>query len=63
VLGVCVNIALNFWFIDFFGAVGAAISTVITLVFVYYLYDVFDRDLHKFFYLKIKCFIPSTLKK
>jgi O-antigen/teichoic acid export membrane protein len=63
VLGVCVNIALNFWLIDLFGAVGAAISTVITLVIIYYVYDVFDKDLHKFFYLKIKCFIPSTLKK
>ncbi len=63
VLGVCVNIALNFWFIDLFGVVGAAISTVITLVIIYYAYDIFDKDLHKFFYLKIKCFIPIAPNK
>lgn len=58
-LGVFVNVALNFWLIGFYGAKGAAISTLITLFIIYYVYDIFDKDLHKFYYLKVKCFIPK----
>ncbi len=62
-LGMCVNIALNFWLISLFGVVGAAVSTIITLFVIFYAYDIFDKDLHKFFYLKIKCFMPITINK
>lgn len=58
ILGVLVNIVLNFWFIELYGAKGAAIATLITLFIIYYVYDVFDKELHRFYYLKIKCFIP-----
>ncbi len=62
ILGVFVNIGLNFYFIPIYGAQGAAISTLITLFIIYYLYDILDKDLHKFYYLKLKCFIPITTK-
>jgi len=58
ILGMFVNIGLNFYFIPIYGIQGAAISTMITLFVIYYVYDILDKDLHKFFYLKIKCFIP-----
>ncbi len=63
ILGVFVNIGLNFYFIPIYGAQGAAAATLITLFVIYYIYDIFDRDLHKFYYLKVKCFMPLQLKK
>jgi O-antigen/teichoic acid export membrane protein len=62
-LGMCVNIVLNFLLIGLYGAFGAAISTIITLFVIYYVYDLFDKDLHKFFYLKVQCFLPFKLRK
>ncbi len=60
ILGVFVNISLNFYLIPVYGPQGAAISTIATLFTIYYVYDVADKDLHKFYYLKLKCFIPIT---
>ena len=53
-----VNIGLNFYLIPNYGAQGAAIATLITLFIIYYIYDILDKDLHRFYYLKLKCFIP-----
>ena len=58
ILGVIVNIALNFYLIKMYGAKGAAIATLITLFIIYYIYDLLDKDLHKYYYMKWKCFIP-----
>ncbi|MDY0117344.1 MAG: flippase [Sulfurimonadaceae bacterium] len=63
ILGVFVNIGLNFYFIPLYGAQGAAISTLITLFTIYYIYDIFDKDLHRFYYLKIAGFIPKLSSK
>jgi len=62
ILGMFVNIGLNFYFIPIYGIQGAAISTMITLFIIYYIYDILDKDLHKFYYLKLKCFIPLQFK-
>jgi O-antigen/teichoic acid export membrane protein len=62
-LGMCVNILLNFLLIGLYGAIGAAIATIVTLFVIYYVYDLFDKDLHKFFYLKVQCFLPLKLHK
>lgn len=62
ILGVFVNIVLNFWLIEVYGVQGAAIATLITLFMMFYIYDIFDKDLHKFYYLKVKCFIPLNFK-
>ena len=61
ILGVFVNIVLNFYFIHIYGVNGAAIATLITLFTIYYIYDIFDKDLHKFYYLKVKCFLPFKI--
>ena len=58
ILGVFVNIGLNFYFIPLYGPQAAAISTIITLFTIYYIYDVLDKDLYKFYYLKLQCFNP-----
>jgi len=58
ILGVIVNIGLNFWLINLYGANGAAMATIITLFIIYYIYDLFDKDIYKFYYLKWKCFLP-----
>ena len=62
ILGMFVNIGLNFYFIPIYGIQGAAISTMITLFIIYYIYDILDKDLHQFYYLKLKCFIPLKFK-
>ncbi len=63
VFGVFVNIGFNLYFIPAYGPEGAAASTLLTLFFIYYVYDIFDKDLHKFYYLKLKCLTPITIKK
>ena len=63
ILGVFVNIGLNFYLIPLYGLNGAAIATLITLFIIYYIYDVFDRDLHRFYYLKFIGFIPIKAKE
>ena len=56
-LGVFINIILNFYFISNYGVVGAAIATLMTLFIILYIYDIFDKDLYKFYYLKVNCFL------
>ncbi len=62
ILGVFVNIGLNFWLINLYGARGAAMATLVTLFIIYYIYDLLDKDLHKFYYLKLSCLIPRSFK-
>lgn len=57
-LGVFTNSILNYIFIVLYGAQGAAVATLLTLILLNYLYDIFDKDLYKLYYLKLKCFIP-----
>lgn len=59
ILGVFLNIALNFWFISIYGVTGAAVATILTLFFIYYIYDIFDKELHRFYYLKWICYLPT----
>lgn len=57
--GVFINIVLNYIFIKSHGAVGAAVSTLLTLIGIHYVYDLFDKELRKFYYLKWRCFLPK----
>jgi O-antigen/teichoic acid export membrane protein len=59
ILGIFTNIGLNFVLIPTFGAIGAAYASLFTLFTIHYIYDLFDKDLWKFYYLKLKCFIPN----
>jgi O-antigen/teichoic acid export membrane protein len=61
VFGVFINVALNFLLIPIYKESGAAISTLITLFFICYVYDIFDKDLHRFYFLKVRCFFPFLL--
>jgi O-antigen/teichoic acid export membrane protein len=61
-LGVVSNIMLNYILIKKIGVNGAAISTVVTLFVINYIYDLFDNDLRKFYYQKIVCFLPKYNK-
>ncbi len=59
IFGVFINIILNYFLIQRYGANGAAIATLITMFCINYIYDIFDRDIRKFYSLKFKCFIPK----
>lgn len=63
IFGAVVNIALNYFFIDRYGAIGAAYATVISMASMNYVYDIFDRDLRPYIYLKFKCFLPILPKR
>jgi len=61
--GVFVNILFNYLLIPMYGIYGAAIATLIGQFFANYVYDIFDKDLHKQLKMKTKCFLPiHTLK-
>jgi len=57
--GMVINIGLNFILISMYGVIGAAIATLATLFMIHYVYDLFDKDLWRFYHLKLKCFIPK----
>jgi O-antigen/teichoic acid export membrane protein len=59
VIGMFLNIGLNFFLIPVYSGIGAAISTLITLFIIYYLFDLFDKDLRKFSYLKFTPIFPN----
>lgn len=56
--GVLINVVLNYLFINKYGVIGAAIATLITLIGVNYIYDIFDFKLRKYYYLKLISWIP-----
>jgi O-antigen/teichoic acid export membrane protein len=62
-LGVLVNTLLNYFLIKVYGVRGAAFSTLITLFIINYIYDLSDKDLRKFYFLKIKSLSPYPLSK
>ena len=57
--GVILNTVLNYFSIKYYGVNGAALATLFTLFAVNYIFDLFDKELRKFYYLKFKCFIPK----
>lgn len=59
IFGVGINILLNYFLIEAFGVTGAAMGTIITMFSINYIYDLFDKDLRQFYYLKLICFIPK----
>jgi len=61
IFGIIINILLNYLLIPIYGINGAAIATVITLFSICYLYDLTDKELMKFYSLKIKCFNPRRI--
>ena len=60
--GAVINVLLNLWFIPEFGTLGAAWATVIAQFSVGMLYDLFQRDTQRIFYMKLRAFNPRRLK-
>jgi O-antigen/teichoic acid export membrane protein len=62
-LGAAVNVVVNYFLIPIYGIKGAAIATFVSQFTANYLYDIFDKDLHKQLIMKTKSFIPIHLLK
>jgi O-antigen/teichoic acid export membrane protein len=60
-LGLVINIVLNYIFIPRFGAAGAAYATILSQASVGLLYDVFQKETRPMFKMKIKSFNPLRL--
>lgn len=53
--GALINIALNYFLIKLFGVWGAAISTVLTLFILVYIFDLFSKKTRPLLLLKVNC--------
>ena len=53
VIGLLLNVTLNFFLIPIFGAEGAAISTLISQFYISFLIDLFNRKTRKLFFVKL----------
>jgi len=58
--GAILSIGLNFWMIPYFGAVGAAATTLFSQFVVSYLSDAFTKKTRVLFMLKTKSFFPFS---
>ncbi|SRR5579883_1623532 len=56
-IGALINIALNYFFIQSYGAIGSAISTVIAQIFASYIANLFFPMTRKIFWLQTKAII------
>ncbi|RLA45988.1 MAG: flippase [Gammaproteobacteria bacterium] len=59
-LGALVNIVLNIFLIPEYGGVGAATATIFSQVVAAYIYDVFNVETRKSFWLKTRSLLPFT---
>jgi PST family polysaccharide transporter len=62
-LGAATNIALNFWWIPNFGALGAALATVISYSIAALFSDLIQKETRKMFLMKIDAMNPLALYK
>ncbi len=53
-LGAIINIILNYFLILKFGSVGAAVSTLITYIFIIFIFDIFNQKTYGLLILKFK---------
>ncbi|WP_417336329.1 flippase [Halobacteriovorax marinus] len=61
-IGAILNIVLNYLLLHAYGVIGAALATIITLFIMCYIYDLTDKDLRKFYYLKLNIFFLKFKK-
>ena len=62
-LGAILNIILNYFLIPKYGIKGAAVATLLSQFVANYVYDIFDKDLHKQLIMKTMCFVPIHIIK
>ncbi|GAB3323559.1 flippase [Haliea atlantica] len=60
-LGAVANVALNFWLIPIYGAVGAAIATVISQVIAAWLFDLLQTSTRPMFFMKLAAMSPLRI--
>ena len=59
--GILINFGLNLSFIPIYGELGAAYATLISLILVNYIYDIFQSETRICFYLKTKAITFQNL--
>lgn len=62
-LGAVLNVILNYVLIPKYGICGSAIATLLGQFFANYVYDLFDKDLHKQLKMKTMSFFPIHILK
>ena len=62
VLGVVINVVLNYLLIPKFGALGAAYATVLTQASVCLMYDLLQKETRPMFVMKLNSFNPIYMK-
>jgi O-antigen/teichoic acid export membrane protein len=55
--GIILNVILNYYLINYFGVVGSAIATLISIIFIELMYDFFDSKLRPYHIFKLKSII------
>jgi PST family polysaccharide transporter len=64
VLGAIANVVLNIWLIPTYGAVGAAIATVISYAIAAFFADFLQKETRKIFLMKLRSInVPSALAR
>ena len=64
ILGAIANVGLNLWLIPFYGSIGAAIATVISYAIADFFADLFQKETHQLFIMKLCSMnIISILKR
>lgn len=63
IAGLILNFILNIILIPRFGAVGAAIATIAGLAMAFFVFDFFNKELRKMFFLKLIAFSPVQFYK
>jgi O-antigen/teichoic acid export membrane protein len=63
VIGALVNVALNLWLIPVYGAVGAALATVISYSAASFFADVMYKETRKIFAMKVRALNPLAIYK
>ena len=56
-LGAIINVILNYYLIKLMGIKGAALATIITYVFLIFIYDAINKKTNKLFKIKLKSLI------
>lgn len=63
VIGIIINILLNYIFIDIYGVLGVAYATVISIFFIELVYDFFDNKTRKYHIFKLKSIFDFSVIK
>jgi len=63
VMGAVLNIALNFWLIPVYGAVGAALATLLSYAVVTFFSDLLQQETRKMFLMKVSALNPLDIYK